>query len=356
MLEQVMPMNWHEYETENQLSFTELTRRYWVFQKEEDMILHNVVLVSRFISDIPAPIVYYLGDRGSAKTTSMKLDRMVVDPSNSDIKAMPHSINDIVAALSEEYMIAFDNLEGNISPEMSNLFCICCTSGVFSKKKLFTDNEKTCIQLKTRLSLSGITTVTQRADFLDRCITLTSKRIPPKNRKTLEEVLDSFKRDLPYMLWQIFDILSKAIPIYKTVEIEELPRMADFARWGYAIADAIGYGGNQFLAIYKKNQEDALSLMVEEDTILPVLIEFMEQCKYFRGSMTELLSALTKQAQLMEIDTRYGLCKNVNSLSRKLFQSQSVLAQFGIYLNRGKNNGVRYVEIEKGDTDGQIHG
>ena len=35
--------------------------------------------------------------------------------------------------------------------------------------------------------------------------------------------------------------------IFDSVELERLPRMADFAKWGYAIGEALGGHGNQFL-------------------------------------------------------------------------------------------------------------
>lgn len=59
---------------------------------------------------------------------------------------------------------------------------------------------------------------------------------------------------------------------------------------------------------------------------------------------------LMKQAEDMGIDIRY-LLKTENSLSRKLNQSQSVLAMFNILLERGKSNGNRYIKIwqEKGE-------
>ncbi len=350
MLPQVMPEDIEVKKGEKKPSFRKMARKYWRFKTEDDLLLHNVVLLTRFISDIPAPAVYYIGDRGSAKTTSMRMDKLFVDPSTVDVKALPPSSMDTVTALSGEYMVGFDNLDGKISHELSNLWCICCSSGYYSKRKLFSDNDSVDIKLNARLSFSGITTITDRADFLDRCICLSCERISPSERRTVEEILKEFKEDLPYLLYKGFQILSKAIEVHRTLEIKELPRMADFALWGYAIAEVMKYGGDRFLEVYQKNQDDMLQVMVEEDTLLTVLISFIEQKEYFIGSMTQLYSKLTKEAQAMEVNTAYGWCKNVNSLSRKLFQSQSVLEQFDIHLQRGKSNGKRYVEIWKGET------
>lgn len=70
--------------------------------------------------------------------------------------------------------------------------------------------------------------------------------------------------------------------------------------------------------------------------------------------MTELQAALIHHSSKTGIDGK-SLTKASSSLSKKLFQSQSVLQQFGIYLDRGKSNGKRYIEIwiegKEDDTD-----
>lgn len=285
----------------------------------------------------------------SMPNTSMRMDKLFVDPSAVDVKALPTSIVDTVTALSGEYMVGFDNIDGKISPELSNLWCVCCSTGYYSKRKLFSDNDSIDIKLNARLSFSGITTITDRADFIDRCICLSCERIAPTQRRTVEEILNEFKEDLPYLLYKGFCILLKAIKVHRTLELKELPRMADFATWGYAIAEVMKYGGERFLEAYQQNQRNLLEVMVEEDSLLTVLISFVEQRKHFVGSMAELYALLVKEAQAMEVNTVNSWCKNLNSLSRKLFQSQSVLGQFDIHLQRGKSNGKRYIEIWKGE-------
>lgn len=346
MLEQVIPMDREVKKGEKKTSFRKLARKYWKFASEEDMILHNVVLLTRFISDIPAPIVYYKGDRGSSKTTSMKMDKMLIDPSCIDIKALPSSEEDVAVALSGQYLICFDNVEGGITKDIANIFCISCSSGFFSRRKRYTDNETADIKLSTRLSFSGITSISDRPDFLDRCICLSTKRIPASERRPVNDILEEFKRDLPYLLYKSLKILSKALAIYEGLDLSELPRMADFAMFGYAIAEALDYGGDRFLDIYRKNQDELLDMMVEEDTVVSVLIEFIKKTHYFCGKMMELRVQLIEQATAMEIDVRY-LLKAESAWSRKLNQSQSVLEMFGIYQERGKSNGNRYIKIWK---------
>lgn len=344
MLEQVMPMDRKKEKGKKKPTFRALAKKYWNFQTTDDLMLHNVTLLTRFFSDIPCPIMYYRGDRGSAKTTSIRLDKLFLDPSHTDVMALPSTINDIVSILYGSYSVAFDNIEGGISADLANIFCICSTSGFYTKRKLFTDNDTINIHLHTHLSFSGITMLSHRADILDRCIHLSSVRIPDSKRRTESAIISEFKHDLPYLLYRGMKILSKALVILEDLELPKLPRMGDFARIGYAIAEAMNYGGDHFLEAYRKNQGELLEISVEEDFLLSAIVSFMKESNYFHGTMTELQAALINHSAKMGIDGK-SLMKTGNSLSKKLFQSQSVLQQFGIYLNRGKNNGKRFIEI-----------
>ena len=200
--------------------------------------------------------------------------------------------------------------------------------------------------LNARLSFTGITNISNKADLIDRMVCLKLKRIDAKKRKTLDEVMDAFKKDVPYLLYEIMKILAKSIQVYKELDLHSLPRMADFAKWGYAIAEVMGYGGETFLEAYEKNQNGLLESMVEEDSLANVLIQFMKQYGYYKGSMTELLSILTQQADNMGINIKFGWIREASVLSRRLFELESVLNLFNIYIQRGKSNGNRYVELE----------
>lgn len=345
MSEQVMPVR-------SKYSLKTLGKKYWQFASADDRILHWILVVSRFIAEGSQPLIYYFGDRGSAKSTSMKLDKMIVDPSAIDLKALPKNISDVVAAVSNQYIVCFDNVS-HISSELSDIFCIVATHGYYAKRKYYSDNEEYAVKLNARVSFSGITNLSGKPDLIDRMVCLKLNRIDSSKRRTEEEIMKEFQTDLPYILDRIFRILSKAIPIYNELKLERLPRMADFAKWGYAISEAMGYGGERFLKIYDNNQNDLLENMVSEDSVITVLIKAMKKYHYFRGTVTELLSSLTDMAAEMKMDTKVGWARDASSLSRKLYENQSVLSMFGISVSRGKSNGERYIELNL--EDGNSH-
>lgn len=348
MLEQVMPMDIGKKTGKKKPTFRTLAKKYWHFKSADDLLLHNVTLLTRFFSGIPCPIIYYRGDRGSAKTTNLKLDQLFLNPSSTDVTALPDKVDDIIAILNRSYSVSFDNIDGDISRKLANLFCICTTKGYYCNRKYYTNTDTVDVLLHTHLSFSGITTISHRADLLDRCICLSSNRIPDSERKTEEYIMSEFKKDLPYLLYKGMKILSKALGILETLELPELPRMGDYAKIGYAIAEVMNYGGDHFLQVYKKNQEELLETSTEEDFVLTTIISFVDEQKYFHGTMTDLYGALIRHSQKMGIDIKYHM-KSVNSLSRRL--SPSALQQFNIYVDRGKSNGKRYINLWKGELE-----
>ena len=336
MLEQAMPEN-------GTVSLRKITNQHWKFESKQDKMLHDILLVSRFIPPIPTPIVLYMGTRGSAKTTSMSQDKMITDPNAVNVKALPRNSRDIVTSLTSQYMACFDNID-KISSEVSDLFCIASTGGHYPTRKLYTDSDECNIKLNTRLNVTSINMPTNRPDLYDRTIVLTLKRLRESDRKTLEEVMERFQKDIPFLLGAIFCALSKAMRIKRDLKIDKLPRMADFALWGYSIAEALSYGGERFLEAYNNNQKDLTCKLIEEDSVATTIISYCQKNE-FCGSMSDLLVQLTRYAETQGRDTHHGWISSPGKLSHRLNELETLLAEFGIYFERKKSGGNRIIKL-----------
>ena len=115
------------------------------------------------------------------------------------------------------------------------------------------------------------------------------ERISEDERKEESEVWEEFNRDKPKMLGAIFSTISKALTIYPNVKLKKLGRMADFTRWGYAIAEACGIGGEKFLKAYLNNQYKANDEAVSSNPIATAIIRLMEKTQHFEGSASRKL-------------------------------------------------------------------
>ena len=140
-----------------------LLLKHVAFKKNEDRILYLVHIVSCFLPSIPHPVQVLYGEKGSAKTTTQRMSRAIIDPAERDLLIMPNSMQDLALSLANNYMPCFDNMDG-FSSEKSDLLCTACTGGSFSRRMLFTDDDEAILSFKRCVSLNGINVVVTKAD------------------------------------------------------------------------------------------------------------------------------------------------------------------------------------------------
>ena len=329
-----------------------ILNKHYRYKNKEDEILHMVNIVTKFIPDIAHPIDVIHGEKGASKTTSMKKDRSIVDPAMRDVLSMPASKEDLALILSNNYNSCFDNLD-NITSEKSDMLCMASTGGSYSKRTLYSNDEETILYFKSIVSINGINVVATRADLLDRSVLFELGRISTKERKEERVLWKEFDEDKPKILGAIFTTLSKAMTIYDTVELDRMGRMADFTRWGYAIAEAAGIGGEAFLDAYINNQSRANEEAVESNPVAAAIIKMMNTVTKWDGTVARLLGELNIIAERESISTHSKLwAKEPNVLSRRLKEVKSNLELLGIYYtirhhSNGKNITITKVNANK---------
>lgn len=300
---------------------------------EDDQILYLVYVISCLIPNIPHTVIVYSGEKGASKSTSMKMTRQIIDPAVRDLLTMPNSIQDLAISLSNNYMPCFDNLD-SLSAAKSDLLCIASTGGGFSKRTLFTDDDETLLELHRCPALNGINVVVTRADLMDRSIVLELERIPEEERKEERVVREAFEKDKAAIIGGALSILSKAMAIYPDVQLNKLSRMADFTRWGYAISEAMGYGGERFLTAYRNNQNSSNEEAIYSHPVASTVVSFMRNRIKWKGSVANLLRQLEFEAGIEKIDMNVkSWPKAAHILSRRLKEVKSNLGEKGITFN-----------------------
>lgn len=277
----------------------------------------------------------------------MRKDRGIIDPANSEIIALPKADKDLALTLSNNYLSCFDNLE-NISAEKYNMLCMACTGGGFTSRTLYTNDDETIHKFKVPIILNGINVVATKADLLDRCILIELERITSNERREDSEIYSEFEADKPKMLGTIFNILAKAKQMYPNVQLNRLGRLADFTRWGYAVAEACGIGGENFLNAYLNNQARANQEALDSNPVANAVILLMDQTKSFEGKISELLTELNAIVTQNGIDVKSPLWANeANVLSRRLNELKSNLNKEGIEFQVKHKTQGKIITIEK---------
>jgi len=313
--------------------------------KEEHKLLLLVYIVSCFIPDFPHPILVIHGPQGSAKSTLSKMIKRLVDPSALETCDFPATKAELAQILFHHYYIVFDNLS-NISESNSDILCRAVTGGGFSKRELYTNDDDFIYTFKRLVNLNGINPVATKPDLLERSILLELERIPDEARQKESDVLTTFEEKIPLLLGAIFDAVSKATSIKETLNLPILPRMADFAEWGCAIAVALGYSQSDFLSAYSASIQSQNDQVISDSSICSTLLKLMESQTKWEGTPTQLLSELTEKASDLQINIKEpSWPKSAALLSRKLNNFKTNLEAGGIKIKHAWKDKQRIISI-----------
>ena len=330
-------------------SFRKLMNKYYHFASMSDRILHNVILIVRLITGIEQPIVIYKGSKGSSKTTSMEMDKRCLDISSNNVTVMPKNEEDFLLLLESQDIVCLDNMD-SITKSQANIFCQVVTGATAVKRKKYSDSELCEINIKSVVYMNGIHLLSDRSDFLDRCVFLNMKAISSEKRRSKKDVMEEFEADKPCILYRMFECLSRAMEIEPLIEVNIDDRLLDFLKWGCAVAEAMGYGQEKFLEAYQKNRTRLNEELLEEDEVAGAVMDYLEESGNFEGTMSEL------SAELFDMLYEKGMyasnkIKQANHLSRRLKELEAGLHNVGICVEIGKNNGKRFVKISRENTE-----
>ena len=135
--------------------------------------------------------------------------------------------------------------------------------------------------------------------------------------------------------------------IFPTVEFKNDFRMAEFAKWGYAIAEALGNGmGEEFLAAYRSNIARQATEAITCHTLLNAVTIFMEEMnrEQWTGRPSDFLREVKRIGYEYGLNMRSStMPQSAAALTKMLNAHKSVLQKAGIeYTHNGHfNDGSR---------------
>lgn len=233
-------------------------------------------VISCFIPNISHPMIVLHGPQGTAKSTVFKLIKRLVDPSSLDLLSLPKDERELVQQLDHHWFAPYDNL--TVMPTWaSDTFCKAVTGGGLSIRELYSNDDDMIYNFKRCVGLNGINPAARRGDLLDRTILIGLEPIPNEQKKTDQEIDEAFDKDKPYILGGILGVLSKALVIYQTLDVKGgYQRLADFNKYGCAIAQALGYTQEDFIKAYAEKVESQNEEAINAN---PVSIAIYNFCK-----------------------------------------------------------------------------
>lgn len=305
----------------------------------EQMTLLLITLITWFIPDSPKVILLLTGQQGSGKTVLAKIIQRIVDPVNHEAVFMPNGTKNIGVVLASHYVVSFDNLS-EITGDVSDLLCQVSTGGSIMNRQLYTDGEASIISFKNCLVLNGINDIAAKPDLLDRIVHFELKNLE-KKRLTEEQFWNAFQKDLPAILYEIFNILHKAIKEYPNITLEYPGRMADYEIWGSAVSKVMKGDEKYFLEAYKGNRQSINASIIENDALCSLILDFIKKSKKEEliFAPTAFYTELKKQAGKNDISTTNSKIFPASpaALTKKLERFIPALKKAGIEINHSRS-------------------
>ena len=331
---------------------------------EEYQILLSCFVISSFIPDIPKPINMPYGGQGAAKTTLMELVKLIIDPSAVLTLSIPTHLNELIQQLSHNFVAFYDNIS-ILKDWQSDAFCRSCTGTGSTKRQLYTDDEDFIRNFMRSIALNGINLAATNPDILDRGLFFELKTISDKNRRYIRKVKKEFAELRQQLLGYIMDILVKVLNWIQQngmIELDKLPRMADWAGYGEIIARCMGLPDNKFIEAYQNNAKFQVQEIMETSLVAACINRFVEtdpdfnslglngKLAGFRGTASDLKEKLDKIAPQLGIDIKdKNYPKQANILTRQINIIKHTLKQGGIEIEYETKNNIRYIKINKSD-------
>lgn len=309
-------------------------KELWTFinvTDKADRILIIAWLLMALRPTGPYPALILNGEQGSAKTSTCRVLRRLIDPNLADMRSVPKDDQNLMLTASNSHVIAFDNLS-TISGDLADGLCRIATGGGFATRRLFSDNDEIIINVCKPILFNGIPALASRPDLAERAITVTLPAIPDDARRPEAEFWRDFEAAAPRILGALLGGVSFALKWLPETTLPRLPRMADFALWATAAGPYFVWSDGAFMAAYQRNACKGVQELVEADHVAVAVRSLMETEWTWQGTASALLSEINSRTS-EDIQREKGWPKDAARLGNRLRRVAPALRRLGIEID-----------------------
>ena len=198
--------------------------------------------------------------------------------------------------------------------------------------------------------LNGIEEFARRSDLIDRCVFLDLPPIASNRRRCEDKFWDAFHQDYPRILGALLDAVVGGLRELPSVQLSELPRMADFTKFAEAVGRSLGWPAETALLDYSDNRVEAAIAQLEDSPVAAVLLG-PDMTDDWSGTPSDLLFELTAFAGRKAQSPRWP--KSPACLTVELRRIAPQLGMHGKLVNVSRHHNGRVVSITRIPTVAQ---
>jgi hypothetical protein len=296
--------------------------------------------LAQFRRNGEVPHLLITGAQGSGKTSMATRLKQLTDPDT--VNTVPSLPGDPAALFSigrEQTSVVLDNAS-KAKGEDADLWCALASGSGHQTRALYTNGDRSVVSAKLSLIFTSIREdFVQRADLMDRTVTIGVMPLPQNGRRTGQELDAAWQVDLPYILADIFDLLAGAMAFEGAVVHEMTgkpsPRLADAALLAECAARAAGWPNMLCMEALLAARTDANDRQLSSDTVAQRVKALLDaNANKWSGTADDLLNALRNLGTVHPSST---LPLNARGLTAALSRLDGPMRDaWGIRRTRGK--------------------
>jgi hypothetical protein len=244
--------------------------------------------------DTPHVVMELVGEQGSAKSTTQRLLKMLIDPNVANLRAAPRKVDDVWIGGLNSHLISLENIS-HLEQGYQDALCVLSTGGAFTTRTLYTNKEEVILNLRKPIILNGITGSITAHDLLDRSLHI---ELPHVTKRLQSSNVDAdFELQYANIVGALLDQFTDALKALDSITIseEDKPRMVDFAYLAEAVFQANGYESGTFTHRYQTMRKNGVHRTIESSPIGWALFTHLQSNPNgWNGKLIDLLTQLGK--------------------------------------------------------------
>ena len=320
------------------------------FAYDDDFILLVLWILAALQPEGPYVVLLLSGEQGSAKSTTAKLLRRLIDPvRRAPTRALPKDERELRIAAHSEHLAAFTNVS-TLTPALSDALCRMATADGFAARELYTDRGSVVFGGARPIIVDGIVEFARRPDFLDRAWLVHLPPIPPVRRKSERELWIQFDAIAPGLVGVLCDAITAGLRHRDTIRLRESPRMADAVRWVVACARHFKWSQRRVLRIINANHRSTRAAALAASVVADAVQRWADArgVETWVGTATELLSEVKSVVNKVVRESREWP-SNARTFAERLRREAPLLQDSGIHVTPDLKVGhkrTRLIEIK----------
>jgi hypothetical protein len=200
--------------------------------------------------DTPHPIPALLAEQGSAKSTITRCLVDLVDPSPVPLRKAPRDADGWITAANASWVVALDNLSGEIPQWLSDSLCRAVTGDGDVRRALYTDSDVALVAFRRAPIINGIDIQVTQGDLAERLLPIDLPRVV--KRRNDAELSAAWAASRPDILGGLLTLAATVHHQLPAVTMTDAPRMSDYAHVLKAVDCILGTNG---LARYRERSK-----------------------------------------------------------------------------------------------------